>query len=73
MTAVTKPGYDGCGIPITRTGLPAMEPDAGLPPTAWGVRGVPVTRTDKTNTDFKAGSTKTVDGARAVDISKGGW
>ena len=67
-----KAGYDGEGIPITRTG--PWSPVAGSNPgEAWGSRGVGISRTASKDGGEKPGSTKTVDSARAVDISKGGW
>lgn len=62
-------GYDGAGIPISRSGPAPKEADAGSPGEAWDSRGVKITRTDTTNTDLGAGKSKSPD----VQKAGGNW
>jgi hypothetical protein len=65
-----KPGFDGSGITIHRSGPLPKEADAGAAPEAWGSRGVTRTRVDDNNTDLKSGSRKTVTSFKGI---AGNW
>jgi len=67
-----RPGYDGCGIPIHRSGPLPKESDAGSPGEAWDSRGVKITRTDLNNTDLGEGKRKSVND-KSGPLPRGAW
>ena len=68
-----KNGYDGAGIPISRSGPATSKDNDALPGEAWDSRGAGIKGSSTDNTDVKRGTMKTIDGARAGSIARGGW
>jgi len=61
---VTRAGYDGVGIPISRSG-PWSPVGGSNPGEAWGSRGVSISRGACKDGGEKPGSTKSPDVQRA--------
>ena len=63
-----KDGYDGAGIPISRSG-PQSAPPSSSAGTAWDSRGISISRSTCNNDDLKKGTSKSAD----VQRSGGNW
>ena len=70
--AVSRLGFDGCGIPISRTGNQlgtGTGPSAG---EAWDSRGAGISRTTSKDGSEKAGSTR-IDPCKSGPLPGGAW
>ena len=56
--AVSRPGFDGCGIPISRTGNQLGTGTIGGPGEAWDSRGAGISRTTAKDGSKKEGTKK---------------